>query len=66
MTRPDGAYKQINARLGNREHRVTSDLATLRSELRQEFTGLGKRADLILVGVIFHILLQIAIRVFFP
>jgi hypothetical protein len=64
MTRPHGAYKQIDGRPGSREHRAMSDLATLRSELRGEFAEVRKRLDLILVGVLFHILLQIAIRVF--
>jgi hypothetical protein len=65
MRLPDGAHEQINAP-GDREHRVTSDLATLHSQLRQDFAELRKRANLILVGVFLHILLQIVIRVFFP
>jgi hypothetical protein len=91
MARLEGAYEQINARLGSLEQRVTSEFATLRAELRESTAGLRadtaaqrkevrediaalrgdaaeqrKRIDLILIGVFFAILLQIAIRVFFP
>jgi hypothetical protein len=87
----EGAYEQINARLGGVEHRLeslgqrmTSEFAAVRSEMREGTAGLRgdnaelrkemreadaelrKRVDLILIGVFFAILLQIAIRVFFP
>jgi hypothetical protein len=84
MARLEGAYEQINVRLGGVEHRlesleqrVTAEFAALRSEIRDSTavlrkemheadTELRKRLDLLLVGVFFAILLQIAVRVFFP
>jgi len=45
---------------------LRGDTAELRKELREDDTDLRKRIDLILIGVFFAILLQIAIRVFFP
>ncbi len=73
MARLEGAYEQIHARLGGVEHRletmeqrVASDFAALRAEVRADTTDLRRRLDLILTGVFFAILLQIAIRVFFP
>ncbi|MDI6773479.1 MAG: hypothetical protein QME77_12985 [bacterium] len=75
MARLEGAYEQINARLGGVKHRhrlgtpeqrFASELATLRSEMREDTADPHKRLDLIPTGVFFVILLRIATRVFFP
>ncbi len=46
MARLEGAYEQINARLGSLEQRVTSEFATLRAEMRAARNGL----DLVLTS----------------